>query len=214
LRNARHRRTPPLGRAILSNSRFLRRGTPIGDGWSRQNRSPKFDAFRRCDVLATGVTLSGTIQRALSRCRQALDRRARLRERACLRCGRPATTVCRACGARVCNRCWDLSVDSGSPARLCIDCLPSDRPRRLASRLHGGQIFRSGARILGLAIASVTGLAYWRSGWPGAWAVVGSLFNPAIVLGLVPLAFVLGALHLVLLRVLRSLLRGSVRRSA
>jgi hypothetical protein len=54
LRNARQRRTPSSGRAILSNSRFLRDGDLIDDGCGRQNRSSKFDAFRRCDILATG----------------------------------------------------------------------------------------------------------------------------------------------------------------
>ena len=73
---------------------------------------------------------------------------------------------------------------------------------------------RSGMRILGVAIAGVTIFAYWRSGWSGVWAVVASVFNPAVVLGLVPLAFVLGALHLVLVRGLRALLKGSDRRSA
>jgi hypothetical protein len=72
---------------------------------------------------------------------------------------------------------------------------------------------RSGMRILGITIASLSALAYWRSGWSGAWTVLGSLFHPVIVLGLIPLAFVLGALHFVLLRGLRSLLKGLARRS-
>jgi len=68
-------------------------------------------------------------------------------------------------------------------------------------------------KILGVVITSVTTFGYWRSGWSGAWAVLGKIFEPAIVLGLIPLAFVLGAIHLVLLRVVRSLLRGSTRPS-
>jgi hypothetical protein len=72
---------------------------------------------------------------------------------------------------------------------------------------------RSGIRILALLVAGVTAFGYWKSGWSGAWAVLGKVLEPAIVLGLIPLAFVLGAIHLVLLRVVRSLVRGSTRPS-
>jgi hypothetical protein len=81
------------------------------------------------------------------------------------------------------------------------------------SRLPGGQMSRSGMKILALVITSVTVFGYWRSGWSGAWAVLGKVFEPAIVLGLIPLAFVLGAIHQVLLRGVRSLLRSSSRPS-
>jgi hypothetical protein len=72
---------------------------------------------------------------------------------------------------------------------------------------------RSGMKILAVLIAGVAVFGYWRSGWSGAWAVLGKVFDPAIVLGLIPLAFVLGAIHSVVLRLVRSLVRGSTRPS-
>jgi len=74
-------------------------------------------------------------------------------------------------------------------------------------------MYRAGMKILAFTIALATAVGYWRSGWSGAWAVVGGLFDPAVVLGLIPLAFVLGAANLVLLRLVQSLLRSSARPS-
>ncbi|MET0153958.1 MAG: hypothetical protein ABW298_15305 [Candidatus Binatia bacterium] len=63
--------------------------------------------------------------------------------------------------------------------------------------------------ILGLAIAS-----YWAWGWSGMWTLLGTLLHPTIVLGLVPLAFLLGATRAALLHVVRGSVRGSGRPSA
>ncbi len=65
-----------------------------------------------------------------------------------------------------------------------------------------------------MTVIAVTAWSYWRWGGSGAWAVLGALFHPSIVLGLVPLAFLLGAVRLALLSAMRALLKGLARPSA
>jgi hypothetical protein len=65
-----------------------------------------------------------------------------------------------------------------------------------------------------MTVIASTAWSYWRWGWAGAWAVLGALFDPSIVLGLVPLAFLLGAVRLAVVSAVRALLRGSVRPSS
>ena len=152
----------------------------------------------------------------LRRYRLAVGRYRRRRENACLRCGRAAAVVCRACGARVCNRCWRLSFETGSAMRLCIDCLAPGGagPPRARGRAGSSEMLRAGVKILVVAVAAIATASFGKQGWPGAWAVIGTLLHPSIVLGLVPLAFLLGAIWLVLFSAVRALLKGRAGRSS
>ena len=63
-----------------------------------------------------------------------------------------------------------------------------------------------GGRILVGALAVSAGVFYWQHGWAGGWILIGTLLQPAVLLGMVPLAFLLGAVRVGLLRVLRAVL--------
>lgn len=54
-------------------------------------------------------------------------------------------------------------------------------------------------------VVGAAGILYWQHGWAGPWALVAMLLQPAVLLGLVPLAFLLGAVWVGLLRALRAL---------
>ena len=135
------------------------------------------------------------------------------RRSVCLRCGRPAGVTCHACSALVCDRCWVLSIETGAALPLCLDCAPGRRsePRSLGG--HPAQMFRSGARALLAVIAGLVLYGYWRYGWPGAWRVIATLLHPAVTLGLVPMAFLLGAFRSAAMTTARVLFR-SFRSSA
>jgi len=72
-------------------------------------------------------------------------------------------------------------------------------------RLDAGTAFRSGARTLVFALAALGALSYWQRGWAGPWRVVAVLLHPSVILGLVPLAFLLGAGRIALVRAVNNL---------
>lgn len=154
------------------------------------------------------------LRRWLRRAVVALRARARSRRRACIRCGAPATVACRACGALACDRCWLPSIEAGDAAALCLDCIaPGSARRDPRSRSDPARLFRDGARMLGAIFVALLGLACWRRGWSGAGRIVAVLFEPAVLLGLVPMAFLLGALRSALIAALRALVTDRSRRA-
>ncbi len=186
----------------------------IGDKWTEL--AAKIWCFQfEATHYQHGAILTGPFEAFVQRCYSAFGRyRRRRREEACLRCGRLAQAVCRACGARVCDRCWRLSLETGAPAFLCIECFASDPPGRPGRPFGGAETFNAGVKILLIALVGLVGAGYWEGGWSGLWSVVGALLHPAMVLGLVPLAFLLGAIRSALLHVVRALVTGFGRPSA
>jgi hypothetical protein len=75
-------------------------------------------------------------------------------------------------------------------------------------------VFGAGVKILFILILALTIASYSEWGWSGMWALLGALLDPMIVLGLVPLAFLLGAIRAALLHLLRTYFRASERPSA
>jgi hypothetical protein len=71
-----------------------------------------------------------------------------------------------------------------------------------------GEIFRAGARVLLAVVAALVAYAYWIRGWAGAWSVMATMLHPAMTLGLVPLAFLLGTLRQAAIAVARALIRS------
>jgi hypothetical protein len=68
-------------------------------------------------------------------------------------------------------------------------------------------VFRAGVRlVLGFAVA-LAALAYWREGWSGSWRVIAAFFEPAAVLALAPLVFLVGAARIGLVRLFRALFK-------
>ncbi|MGH7818457.1 MAG: hypothetical protein ACREQ9_01665 [Candidatus Binatia bacterium] len=135
------------------------------------------------------------LTRLLRAARLAWLRRSRRRERGCVRCGAPSDGMCPACGARVCAACSVLSIETGSAVAICLSCSGAaagggSAPRPPVRPLH---LFRTGASLLLLGIGAVAALALQREGWPGAWRVILTVLHPSVLLGLVPLALVLGA---------------------
>ena len=89
-----------------------------------------------------------------------------------------------------------LSIETGSAFPLCVDCVAA--PHRKGYGRIGtdtAELFRSGARLLAGGIGGFVVYGYSRAGLPGAWAVVAVLLQPAVTLGLVPMAFLLGAVQ-------------------
>lgn len=114
----------------------------------------------------------------------------------------------------MCDGCWLPSIETGEAAALCLDCIaPGSAQRGSRSRSDPTRLFRNGARILGAILVALFGLASWRHGWSGAWRVVAALLDPTILLGLVPMAFLLGALRSVLVRSLRAPVKDPSRRA-
>lgn len=136
------------------------------------------------------------VVRLARRVRMAWRRRRRRRERSCVRCGAPAAGLCPACGTRVCADCSVLSIETGSPVALCVGCSGTTgfRGGLVRPRLSPWLLFRRGAALLLLVVVVSAGLALERDGWPGAWRVFLTVVHPAVLLGLVPLALVLGGL--------------------
>jgi hypothetical protein len=146
--------------------------------------------------------------------RSSWRRYRRRREAACLRCGRPARATCRACGARVCDRCWLLSIETGAAAVLCIDCTArSGHPGHGFAGSEPVDLLRHGAKVVGWSLAALALWSYARSGWSGLSSFAALVLQPAVTLSLVPLAFLLGAARMVALRALRALLSRSASRS-
>jgi len=146
-------------------------------------------------------SLEGLLERGLRMLREYSRRRGR----ACLRCGRPYSTSCRACGAKICERCSVLSIETGTPAVLCLDCTRPSRARPAETRFDGGTAFRTGVRTLLFVLVSLGMVSYWQRGWAGPWRIMAILLQPAITLGLVPLAFLLGAGRIAIVRALHAL---------
>lgn len=149
----------------------------------------------------------------LRRARRAYRDYLRTRREGCVRCGRRASLSCPACGARVCDRCWLPSIETGSVAFLCLDCIaPTARPRspRLG-RVRPAELFRAGARTFawGLGVALV--FSYLEYGWSGPWRLIAALLDPAVTLALAPLAFLLGAVRVGLVRAVRGVLSAGSR---
>ena len=80
---------------------------------------------------------------------------------------------------------------------------------RIASQaVHPGEILRAGARVLLAVVAALVAYGYWIRGWAGAWSVIATMLHPAITLGLVPLAFLLGTLRQAAVAIVRALIRS------
>lgn len=149
----------------------------------------------------------------IARVRSAYRARRLDRARRCIRCGGLATMECTACGALACDRCWLPSIETGEIAVLCLDCTGSRTPAPRA-RFDAVASARSGAVILGWIVGGIAAWVGWREGPSAAWRFVAVLFEPAILLGLVPLAFLLGALRSVVVRSLDGLFRSPSKRAS
>ncbi len=57
------------------------------------------------------------------------------------------------------------------------------------------------------SVAAIAAFAYCQHGWSGPWRLVATLLQPAVILGLVPLAFLLGAIRIALSKALRAAFR-------
>lgn len=149
----------------------------------------------------------------IARVRSAYRARRRERARRCIRCGAPATMECTACGALACDRCWLPSIETGEIAVLCLDCTGSRTPSP-AARFDAVASARSGAVILLWILGGIAAWVGWRQGPRAGWRFVATLLDPGILLGLVPLAFLLGALRSVAVRSLDGLVRSPSKRSS
>jgi hypothetical protein len=137
--------------------------------------------------------------------RRAVRDYVRARREGCLRCGRKASLTCPACGARVCDRCWLPSIETGSVAFLCLDCIAPAAAKRSTSlaRVRPAELFRAGTRTFAWVAAVALVVAYLEYGWSGPWRLVAALLDPTITLALVPLAFLLGAVRVGVVRAVR-----------
>lgn len=163
--------------------------------------------MRRDEILAKWVL------RLLTRCRRTYRAYRRKRSQGCIRCGIRAAGSCQACGALVCNRCWLPSIETGEIAALCLDCTAA--PAQTIRHGSGSvATLRTGAITLGWALAALGLWTYWRHGTAGPWRLVVVLLDPAILLGLLPLAFLLGVLRTLLVRSLRGAVRSPSNPSA
>lgn len=162
--------------------------------------------MRRDEIVAPWVI------RLLTRCRAGCRAYLRKRRQRCIRCGAPAAGECDACGALTCDRCWLPSIETGQVAALCLDCTAA--PRSFApGRFDPAGSIRSGVVALGWLLAAVTTWAYWTQGARGSWRVIASLLDPGMLLGLVPLAFLLGGVRALLIRFLQALVRSPSKQS-
>jgi hypothetical protein len=158
--------------------------------------------FGRDDPLLPGL------DRWVRHWKAVYRRRKRARGAVCIRCGEVATQTCEACRAAVCARCWVLSIETGMVSGLCLDCVAGSGEKRKAagSALQGPALFRSGLRMVAWMIALTVALGYWQRGADGVRRIVVGLLDPAIVFALVPLAFLLGAIRVRFLRLVRAFL--------
>jgi hypothetical protein len=157
-------------------------------------------------------SLTEPLAELLERSRAALRRYRHRRASACLRCGRTATTSCSACAARVCDRCWVLSIETGSAASLCLDCIAPGSSNCVSdARPRPSEVFQLGGRTLLGGLAAAAGVLFWQRGWAGPGVLMTTLLQPAVLLGLVPLAYLLGTLRVGLLRALRAIVSELLR---
>jgi hypothetical protein len=151
--------------------------------------------------------------RLLARCRAAYRAYRRERSQRCIRCGERAAGSCQACGALVCNRCWLPSIETGELATLCLDCTAAPA-RAMGQRSDAVATLRSGTVTLGWTIAALGAWTYWGHGADGPRRLIAVLLEPTILLGLFPLAFLLGVLRNLLIRSLRGALKSPSKPSA
>ncbi len=153
------------------------------------------------------------VLRVATRIRAALRARRRDRGERCIRCGAVASAVCTACGSLACERCWLPSIETGELAILCLDCTNAPRPRP-RGRFDAIETARSGAIALAWMLGGLALYAGWKHGAAGAWRVVALVFDPGILLGLVPLAFLVGTVRALVIRALRAALTSPSHRSS
>jgi len=84
---------------------------------------------------------------------------------------------------------------------------PGSAPQRSGDRTHPAEVFQAGASLVLWSLAAIAAFAYWQHGWSGPWRLVAILLQPAVILGLVPLAFLFGAIRIALSKALRATLR-------
>jgi hypothetical protein len=103
-----------------------------------------------------------------------------------------------------------LSIETGSALPLCLDCVaPGGSAARQRAGIKAAEIFRSGGRLLVAGIGALAVYAYSRDGWQGVWRVAATLLQPAVILGLVPMAFLIGAIQRAAVMLVRSVLTVS-----
>src|SRR5207244_2278784 len=91
-------------------------------------------------------------------------------------------------------------------ASLCLDCIALGSSNRVfVARPRPSELFQAGGRTLLGALAATAGVLYWQRGWTGPGVLLGTLLQPAVLLGLVPLTFLLGTLRAALHRALRTI---------
>jgi hypothetical protein len=95
----------------------------------------------------------------------------------------------------VCADCAVLSIETGVPIAICVSCAgaAAAAPASPVVRQRPWNLFRTGAGFILLGIAGACAVALQREGWPGLWSVLLTILHPSILLGLVPLAVVIGA---------------------
>jgi hypothetical protein len=101
-------------------------------------------------------------------------------------------------------------------ASLCLDCIAPQAARRSSSqaRVSPAEIFRAGAGVLTWGVGAALIFAYFEYGWSSPWRFVAVLLDPTMILAVVPLAFLLGAVRVGLVRALRRILSARSRLSS
>jgi hypothetical protein len=100
----------------------------------------------------------------------------------------------------VCADCAVLSIETGIPVAICLGCNAGSFPSSGIAGLRTRLVFRRGATLLLLSVACIGAVVLERDGWSGLGKVVLTLLHPYVLLALVPLAFLLGAITSVLVR--------------
>ena len=175
---------------------------------------PHFDTLEQHPHTIALPGLFPGLRGLVRRVSVALRRYRRRREAGCLRCGETATATCRACSARVCDRCWLPSIETGTAAVLCLDCIAPGQSRVSAARTSPTDAFRCGARALAASFVAASLVLYWRNGWPGVWRLAAALLQPPVLLALVPLAFLIGSVGMRLARAMRAIVSRRSRLSS
>ena len=110
-----------------------------------------------------------------------------------------------------------VSIETGMVSALCVECSAGSRTRRPpsgAGKIDAAELFRSGARLTAWLMVAVAGFAYWQRGAAGLARTAVALIDPAILFALVPLAFLLGALRVGFLAMVRRIVTESRPRGA
>jgi hypothetical protein len=164
---------------------------------TRSGRTAERETLRHLPLPRFDEPLSRWLWRTVRLLRLARYRAAERRKLACFRCGEVVSTgSCAACRALVCERCSIDSIETGELARLCLDCARTagGRPALPKLRRDSIAVIRRGARIE-VVLAAVTAALAWRaSGWSGVASFAAFLVQPGVLLGIVPLAWLLGAI--------------------